>query len=137
MMLRKLGFAEVAAALLGNLRKNTNYSCYDAVPDDAPSPFLYVEITGKRDNSSKTMYKETFTANVHCIAPPGDARTQIYQMIQAVEQSMTEELTVPPPVTLVIQTETGVQSMQLDETNEWHAVIGFEITVSYGWKTKI
>lgn len=136
MIIRKLGFAEAAAALLENLRKNTDYPCYDAVPDDAPSPFLYAEITGKRDSSSKTMLKETFLANVHCIAEPGDARTQIYQMIQAVEQSMTEEIELPPPITLVMQSETGVQSVQMDETNEWHAVIGFEITASYGWKVK-
>ena len=34
------------------------------------------------------------------------------------------------------QTETGVQSMQLDETGEWHAVLGYEIMTSNGLKIK-
>ena len=37
MMLRKVGFAEIAAAVLQNLRTNTNCSCYDAVARDTPS----------------------------------------------------------------------------------------------------
>ena len=34
-MLRKAGFAEIAAAVLQNLRKNTGYACYDAVEKDS------------------------------------------------------------------------------------------------------
>lgn len=136
-MLRKVGFAEIAAALLQNLRKNTSYSCYDAVPENAPSPLLYAEVVGKRDTSSKTMFKESFTIHIHAIAAPSDARTEIYQMIQAVEEAMTEDLVLPEYVQNVLQTETGVQSFQKDETNEWHAVIGYEIMVCYGYKMKI
>lgn len=58
-------------------------------------------------------------------------------MIQAVEESMTEPLSMPDGITLVLQTETGVQSLQQDETNEWHAVLSYEIMVSYGLKCKI
>ena len=65
MMLRKAGFAEIAAAVLQNLRKNTGYACYDAVEKDTPSPFLFVEVVGKRDASSKTMFKEIFTVQIH------------------------------------------------------------------------
>ena len=46
MMLRKVGFAEIAAAVLQNLRTNTDYACYDAVARDTPSPFLFVEVVG-------------------------------------------------------------------------------------------
>ena len=42
MMYRKLGFAELAAAVLQVLRENTAYDVYDAVPEDAESPFLFV-----------------------------------------------------------------------------------------------
>ena len=44
---------------------------------------------------------------------------------------------LPEPITLVLQTETGVQSMQKEATNEWHAVLSYDFTVSYGWKCKI
>ena len=83
-MYRKLGFAELAAALLGVLRRNTSYEVYDAVPENAASPFLFAEIVGKRDGSSKTTWKEVFSVNIHAIAKPSPARTEIYQMIQAV-----------------------------------------------------
>lgn len=137
MMHRKIGFAELAAAVLDALRRNTALPCYDAVPADAPSPLLFVEVIGKRDASSKTMYKEIFTVQVHAVASPGDARTEIYQMIQQVEEALTEDIVLPEPITLVLQTETGVQSMQKEATNEWHAVLSYDLTVSYGWKCKI
>lgn len=137
MMMRKVGFAEIAAAVLQNLRINTNYACYDAVARDTPSPLLFVEVVGKRDASSKTMYKEVFTVQMHAIATPGNARTEIYSMIQTVEEAMTASLILPDGITLVLQTETGVQSLQQDETNEWHAVLSYEIMVSYGLKCKI
>lgn len=137
MMLRKLSFAEIAAGILQTLRTNTRYDCYDAVPQDSPSPLLFAEVVGKRDASSKTMYKEIFTVQVHAIASPGNARTEIYQMINAVEEALTESISTPEAVTLVLQTETGVQSFQQDETTEWHAVLAYEIMVSYGMKCKI
>ena len=105
MMLRKAGFAEIAAAVLQNLRKNTGYACYDAVEKDTPSPFLFVEVVGKRDASSKTMFKEIFTVQIHAIATPSDARTEIYSMIQSVEESLTESIMLPDGITLVLQTE--------------------------------
>ena len=81
MMYRKLGFAELAAGVLDVLRQNTGYDVYDAVPEDAESPFLFVEVVGKRDSSSKTTWKETFVVNIHCIAKPSPARTEVYEMI--------------------------------------------------------
>ncbi len=136
MMYRKLGFAELAAAVLEVLRENSGFPVYDAVPDDAESPFLFAEVIGKRDSSSKTTWKETFTVNLHCIAKPSPARTEVYEMIQAAEEAMTAPLSMPRGVECLRQTETGVQSMQLDETGEWHAVLGYEIMTSNGLKIK-
>ena len=137
MMLKKLGFTEIAAAILHTLRKHTKYPCYDAVPENAPSPLIFVEIVNKQDSSTKTMYKETFTAYLHAIAAPSDCRTEIYTMIHDIEETLTERIVLPPGVTNILQTETGVQALQQDETGEFHAVLGYEIMVSYGFKTKI
>ena len=57
-------------------------------------------------------------------------------MIQRTEEAMTAPLVLPAGVECLLQTETGVQSMQLDETGEWHAVLGYEIMTSYGLKCK-
>lgn len=136
MSMRKIGFAEMAAAILDRLRKETGYPCYDAVPDNAPSPLLFAEVTGKRDSSGKTMFKETFQANIHVIASPGDARLELYRMIQDVEEALTEDLELPASITLVLQSETGVNAVQQDETGEWHGILEYEFTVSYGFKVK-
>ncbi len=135
-MLRKLGFAELAKAILDALRERTPYPCYDAIPLNTPSPLVFVEVNGKEDSSTKTMYKETFSANVHLIANPNDARTEIYKMIQDVEEALTQQVRLPPCVTLILQTESGVNSFQQDETNEWHAVLTYEFMVSYGFRVK-
>lgn len=136
MMYRKLGFAELAAAVLSLLRENTPYDVYDAVPEDAESPFLLAEVVGKRDSSSKTTWKETFVVNIHCVAKPSPARTEVYEMIQKAEEAMTAPMRLPDGVECLFQAETGVQSMQLDETGEWHAVLSYEIMTSYGIKCK-
>ena len=136
MMYRKLGFAELAAAVLQVLRENTAYDVYDAVPEDAESPFLLAEVVGKRDSSSKTTWKETFVVNIHCVAKPSPARTEVYEMIQKAEEAMTAPMQLPDGVECLLQAETGVQSMQLDETGEWHAVLSYEIMTSYGIKCK-
>lgn len=136
MTLRKLGFAELAAAIMAALRQHTDYDVYDAVPENAPSPLIFVEVIGKRDGSTKTMFREIFSANIHLIATPGNSRLEVYRMIQAAEEALTQRIAVPPNITLVMQTETGVNALQQDETNEYHAVLGYEFMVSYGFKVK-
>lgn len=136
MMRRKMGFAEMSSAILTALRERTPYPIYDAIPPDAPTPFIYVELTGKTDSSTKTMYKETFTASIHLLAKANPSRLEIYRMIQAVEEAMTKRVCVPPGITLVMQWETGVNSLKQDETGEWHGVLNYEFTVSYGFRTK-
>lgn len=54
MMYRKLGFAELAVAVLQVLRENTAYDVYDAVPEDAESPFLFAEVVGKCELTRET-----------------------------------------------------------------------------------
>lgn len=135
-MIRKASFLEVASATLEILRAGTSFPWYDAIPIDAPTPLGMVEVVGKVDSSVKTTIKETFTVNVHVIAKATDARTEIYKLIQAAEEAMTQPMELPAPIKWLRSGEVGVVSMQQDETGEYHAVLQYAVMASYGLRVK-
>ena len=83
------------------------------------------------------MYRDVYTVWIHAIAQPGDSSVQIYEMIQQLEEALTEDVPLPEGFELILQTSNGVQTIKTDETNEKHAVLSFEFTVCYGFKCKI
>lgn len=138
-MLRKLGLVDLISAIQNRIEQNTELRCYDAVPKNTPSPFYFVEVTGKRPADTKTMFCEVFTVWVHAIAAPEETGSSvgIYNLIERLEESMTEDIELPEPFNLVLQSNIGVQTIKLDETNEKHAVLAYEFKVSYGFKMKV
>lgn len=135
-MLKKLGLVDLHASLKETIEKNTGVKAYDKVPEDALAPFYFIEIVDKRPENTKVMWCEVFTIWIHAIAEEQNSRIPIYEMIENLEEALTEQL-VLPDVEILRQTETGMQSLQEDETNEMHAIIAYEIKVAYGFKTKI
>lgn len=83
------------------------------------------------------MYRDVYTVWIHAVAQPGDSSVQIYEMIQQLEEALTEDVPLPEGFELILQTSNGVQTIKTDETNEKHAVLSFEFTVCYGFKCKI
>ena len=136
-MLKKLGFVEVFKAVQDKVQEHTELPVYDAVPDNTPSPFYILEIIGKRPENTKTMWAEVFSLWIHVIAEEGNEKIKVYELIEDLEDALTEEIPLPDHVTLIRQEETGVQSLTQDETGEMHAIIEYEIKVSYGFKAKI
>ena len=136
-MLKQLGLVELIAAIQGRVEENTKLTCYDAIPRNAKSPFYYAEVINKRPTHSKTMYRDVFTVWIHVIASPGKSSVQVYELIQKLEESLTEDVQLPEGFDLMLQTNNGIQTIKLDETNEKHAVLAYEFMVCYGFKTKI
>ena len=136
-MLKKIGIVDLIAAIQANEEKNTEMKCYDAVPDNAPSPFYSAEVVAIRPSNTKTMWCETYTVWIHAISSPSDAKTEIYELIQKLEESMTEEIQLPSEFNLVSQSSTGLQALKQDGTTEWHAVLSYEFKISYGFRCKI
>lgn len=135
-MLKKLGLVDLHASLKATIEKNTSLTAYDQVPEDAPAPFYFIEIVDKRPENTKMMWCEVFTVWIHAISAESTGKVAIYKMIEDLEEALTEQL-VLPDVEILRQTETGMQSLQEDETKEMHAIIAYEIKVAYGFKTKI
>ncbi len=136
-MYKQLGLVDLIHGIQAKVEEKTGVKCYDAVPRNAPSPFYFAEVIGKRPAHTKTMYRDVYTVWIHAVAQPGDSSVQIYEMIQQLEEALTEDVPLPEGFELILQTSNGVQTIKTDETNEKHAVLSFEFTVCYGFKCKI
>ena len=136
-MYKQLGLVDLIHGIQAKVEQKTGVKCYDAVPRNAPSPFYFAEVIGKRPAHTKTMYRDVYTVWIHAIAQPGDSSVQIYEMIQQLEETLTEDISLPEGFELILQASNGVQTIKTDETNEKHAVLSFEFTVCYGFKCKI
>lgn len=136
-MYKQLGLLDLIHAVQEKVERKTELRCYDVVPDNAPSPFYFAEVVGKRPAHTKTMYRDVFTVWIHAIAEPGESSVRVYELIQLLEEAMTEDIILPDGFELILQTNNGVQRIKTDETNEKHAVLAFEFTMCYGIKCKV
>ena len=136
-MYKQLGLVDLIQAIQKKVKERTGLECYDSVPDNAPSPFYFAEVVGKRPAHTKTMYRDVFTVWIHAIAEPGESSVQIYELIQKLEEALTEEIEIPEEYDLIMQTDNGIQTIKTDETKEKHAVLAYEFMICYGFKCKI
>ena len=137
MTYKQMGLADLISAIQKKVEERTGLRCYDVVPLNKPSPFYYAEVVGKRPAHSKTMWRDIFTVWIHAIAEPGESSVQIYELIQNLEEALTEDIDLPEEYQLIMQTNNGIQTIKTDETKEKHAVLAYEFMVCYGYKCKI
>lgn len=137
MTYKQMGLVDLISAIQNKVEERTGIRCYDAVPINKISPFYYAEVVGKRPAHSKTMWRDIFTVWIHAIAEPGESSVQIYELIQKLEEALTEDIDLPEEYELIMQTNNGIQTIKTDETKEKHAVLAYEFTVCYGYKCKI
>lgn len=137
-MHKQIGLVELIFAIQKKIEDKTGLRCYDAIPRNTPSPFYFAEIIGKVPAPSKTMYKDKFQVWIHAIASPekNGSSTGVYDLIQKLEEALTEDIEIPEEYELVAQLNNGIQTIKEDETKEKHAVLLYEFTVCYGFKCK-
>ena len=132
----KLGLTELVSAIQEKVFEKTKIKCLDAVKKDEKSPFYFVEVIRVHPENTKTMLKDKFSVWIHAIAEPGESSVMIYDMIQKLQEAMTEDIVLPEGFELILQMDGGVQTIKKDETKEKHAVLLYEFTVCYGFKCK-
>lgn len=137
MSYKQMGLVELISAIQKKVERKTELRCFDAVPENEPSPFYYAHVVAKRPAHSKTMWRDIFTVWIHAIAEPGDSSVQIYELIQKLEEALTEDIDLSEEYELITQTNNGIQTIKTDETGEKHAVLAYEFMVCYGFKCKI
>lgn len=137
MALSKLSPVLLLAALQKKIEEQTGKKCYDAVPKNAKSPFYFAEILRIQPDNTKTMWRDVYTANVHCIAAPSKSSVGIFALIDQLEEALTSNIRLPNGYHVILQQSGGVQSIKTDETEEKHAILTLTIAVCYGFKVKI
>ena len=137
MAYRKLSPVTLIAAVQEKVEALTELRCYDHVPLNEASPLYFAEITRIQPANSKTMYRDVYSVAIHCIAEESPSSVGVYNLIENLQSALSEDISLPEPFELVMQTDNGVQTIKTDESGEKHAIVNFDFMVSYGFMCKI
>lgn len=137
MAYQKLSPVTLIAAVQDKIESLTDLRCYDHVPLNEASPLYFAEITRIQPANSKTMYRDVYSVAIHCIAEESPSSVGVYNLIENLQSALSEDITLPEPFELVMQTDNGVQTIKTDESGEKHAIVNFDFMVSYGFMCKI
>ena len=137
MAYQKLSPVTLVAAVQDKIETLTDLRCYDHVPMNEESPLYFAEITRIQPANSKTMFRDVYSVAIHCIAEESPSSVGVYNLIENLQSALSEDISLPEPFTLVMQTDNGVQTIKTDESGEKHAIVNFDFMVSYGFRCKI
>ena len=137
MAYQKLSPVTLIAAVQDKVEALTGLRCYDYVPLNEESPLYFVEITRIQPANSKTMFRDVYSVAIHCIAEESPSSVGVYNLIENLQSALSEDITLPEPFELVMQTDNGVQTIKTDESGEKHAIVNFDFMVCYGFMCKI
>lgn len=135
-MLRQLNLTDLLAGIKQRIEEGTQLTAYDHVPENEPSPLVFIEMVQSEPADTKTMFCKLYTVYLHVIAEPSPSSVPVNNYIQAVQEAMTEDIELPSCVHLVWARDDGVQTIKDDETGEKHAVLAYSFKIAYGFKTK-
>lgn len=131
-MYKQLGLVDLVKAVIEKITDNTGLTCYDAVPKNAQSPLCFVEVASSSPMQSKTMQIDTVRLQIHCIAEKGDSSVGIYELIRKVQEALTHDIELPNGFCVLMQKNLGIQTINVDETKEKHAVLAYEFKICCG-----
>ena len=137
MAYQKLSPVTLIAAVQEKVEALTGLRCYDHVPLNEASPLYFAEITRIQPANSKTMYQDVYSVAIHCIAEESPSSVGVYNLIENLQSALSEDISLPEPFTLVMQTDNGVQTIKTDESGEKHAIVSYDFTVCYGFICKL
>ena len=137
MAYQKLSPVTLIAAVQDKVETLTDLRCYDHVPLNEASPLYFAEITRIQPANSKTMYRDVYSVAIHCIAEESPSSVGVYNLIENLQSALSEDISLPEPFELVMQTDNGVQTIKTDESGEKHAIVSYDFTVCYGFICKL
>lgn len=137
MAYQKLSPTDLISAVQKKIKDQTDLQCYDHVPLNQAGPFYHAELVRIRPANSKTMFQDIYTVYIHCIAEESPSSVGVYNLIENLQSALSEDIILPEPFTLVMQTDNGVQTIKTDESGEKHAIVSYDFTVCYGFICKL
>ena len=103
--LSRLPLDDFVAAVVARVKEGTGIKCVTDANKE-PSPLYSVGALSVRPDKTKTMWLDVYT--------------------------MSQPISLNCPFQVIRQTDNGLNTIKRDETGEWHAVVPFEVVVSYG-----
>lgn len=137
MAYQKLSPVTLIAAVQDKIESLTDLRCYDHVPLNEESPLYFAEIIRIQPANSKTMFRDVYSVAIHCIAEESPSSVGVYNLIENLQSALSEDISLPEPFELVMQTDNGVQTIKTDESGEKHAIVSYDFTVCYGFICKL
>lgn len=135
-MYKQMNLTDLMAAVQSRIETGTTLKCYDIPPENEPAPLVIEELVALTPADTKTMFCKDYTIYLHIIAEEKRSSVPINNYIQAVQEAMTEDITIPEGFELVNQTDGGIAAIQTDESGEKHAVLVYTFRICYGYKVK-
>lgn len=137
MQLRRLSIAEFWGLVLDHINEHTEIPVYTTASEHK-SPFYYLEFFSTKPVDTKTQFIDRFTFMLHAISKPTNPFTYepVLDMVKELQEIMTEEVKIGKPFWLINQTYNGLLSLKEDPSHEGHAVLEYQIDISYGFKVK-
>ncbi|MGM0239868.1 tail completion protein gp17 [Enterococcus sp. AZ103] len=137
-MLEQLSLSDLLVGVIDVLKKNIkDIQILDHVPKNQKLPFVSVELIGVEPIPSKTMWKDKYQIYIHGWADGSKGSLPIFDLADKIREAMTVEVQLPDGFELLIQKPEGAQRILEDESKTRHAVLGYSLTVTYGFKFKI
>ncbi len=130
-MIRRLSPVTLLSAVRTAVEAGTGKACVSD-PDGRKAPFYGMELVGSEPKRTKCMRLDEFTVYLHAFAPPSRSQAGVLELVQEVEEALEATIELPPPFELAGQDEDGIIQIKRDESGEWHAVVAYRLTVSYG-----
>lgn len=136
-MIKKLSAIDVLFGVISLVERNTGLRCYDDLPPKGIDvPFYVVDIVQQEPNPNKLEFREKYTLAIHSFAEGGSS-VPVLEMVQELEEAMTERIELPQGYYLRDQVSTGLQPIMSDETGCKHAVNVYDFIICYGYKVKV
>lgn len=136
-MYEQLNFTQLLAAVIKVIEDGTGLRCYDAVPNDQAYPYYHAEMISHEPVPGKTMLRERYTIYVHAFAEGKNGSVAIFNLINKALEALSVEIELPEDYEVTLQVPSGVQRILDEVDGSKHAVMGYDITVFYGYKMKI
>lgn len=137
-MFEVISFTDVLAGVLNVLRQNiSDVPVFDHYPKDQDLPFIHAEIISVEEVPSKTMKKDRFYIYIHGWADGSKSSQPIFDVADKIRSAMTVPVQLPEGYDLLMQTPSGVQQILENEDESRHAIVGYALTITSGYKMKI
>ncbi len=134
-MLKKVGFKKLISAVQDNINRNAGIVCCDVIPENGQGPYCFIRQIDKSSKKIKPVYIETFSIQI-CVVPGNGEDEDLFAVVHKVEEGLTEEISLPEGVELLLQAGKELSVLCGDEMTKRQAELIYEFKVVYPLEEK-